>query len=341
MMRVVAFAWGEHPSSPYRLFEPMMELARRGHYVSVYTDEADLTPSEEDFRTIVETSDVAYFARHAHPPVQQLAERLQREGIVVVWDHDDDYIARRKHSEDPTDRREVEDIYRMIEIADLVTTTNERVAERYREEGAREVVPIPNYLTRTALETPPRKHDGFVLGYIGWVDHQRDWEDLGVVDAVRRLLDEHPDLRVEIVGPLDFGFPPERCTLTTVVPFEQLPGIIAGFDVGLAPLADIPGNHSRSDIKLKEYALAGVPWLASPIGPYAEHGEDEGGWLVEDDEWYDALDELISDKRARKRLAKHGVKWARRHTLPANAGAWEEALEFALELGEERRAARV
>ena len=75
MMRVVAFAWGEHPSSPYRLFEPMMELAQRRHYVSIYANPEDLHPSDDEFATIVATSEVAYFARHADPDVQRLARR--------------------------------------------------------------------------------------------------------------------------------------------------------------------------------------------------------------------------------------------------------------------------
>lgn len=339
MLSVVAFAWGEHPSSPYRLFEPMMELARRGHFVSVYAEEQDLTPSPQELDSIVETADVAYFARHAHPGVQQLALRLKAAGLAIVWDHDDDYIARRKHSTDPQERREVEDIYAMIDIADVVTTTNERVAERYREEGARVVIPIPNYLTRGAMETPRQPHEGLVLGYIGWIDHQLDWEQVGAVEGVRQVLEHHPDVRLEVVGPLRFDFPPRRYRNTQIMPFEALARAIAGFDIGLAPLTDIPANHSRSDIKLKEYALAGVPWLASPLGPYTEHGEEQGGRLVEDGEWFEEIDELILAKKARKKLAKRGQKWAREHTMPARVGEWEAALEAALEIVEAETAA--
>jgi glycosyltransferase involved in cell wall biosynthesis len=339
MMRVVAFAWGEHPSSPYRLFEPMMELARRRHYVSVYGNPEDLRPSDAEFATIVDTADVAYFARHADPDVQRLAQRLKDAGIAVVWDHDDDYIARRKHSTDPQEKREVDDIYRMIEIADVVTTTGERVAERYREEGAKHVIPVPNYLTRNAVETLPQAHEGFVLGYIGWVDHQHDWEQLGVVDAARRLLDEHPELRVEVLGPLEFDLPSDRYHRREIAQFEEIPLFINRFDIAIAPLMDIPGNRSRSPIKVMEYALAGVPWLASPVGPYEDLGEEQGGRLVEDDEWYEELDDLIRDKRARKKLGKRGTKWARELTMPARIREWEAALETALELTDERRAA--
>src|SRR5207249_1565318 len=79
--------------------------------------------------------------------------------------------------------------------------------------------------------------------------------------------------------------------------FLELPHRIGSFDIGLAPLADLPGNRARSDIKVKEYAASGVPWLASPVGPYVQLGEEQGGRLVPDDLWFEALDRLVSRRR--------------------------------------------
>ena len=107
----------------------------------------------------------------------------------------------------------------------------------------------------------------------------------------------------------------ERYEHEGFVPFSQLPGRIGGWDVAIAPLADIPANQTRSDIKLKEYAGCGIPWLASPVGPYAALGEDQGGRLVPDDGWYEALDRLVTSKRDRKRLGKKAKKWAKRQTI--------------------------
>ena len=71
-------------------------------------------------------------------------------------------------------------------------------------------------------------------------------------------------------------------------------------------------------MKLKEYAAAGVPWLASPIGPYAGLGEQQGGRLVADDRWYEELVRLIEKPRERRKLAKRGAKWvAERDALAA------------------------
>lgn len=328
-MNIAAFIWGRHPSSNYRAIHPLTELARRGHLIATFTEEEELTPSDEDLAVIVQDFDVAFIGRYIQPEAVELARRLTAAGIGVVWDNDDDVIR--------ADRRGGFD--GMAEVVDVITTTNEALAERYRTYGARTVIPIPNFLTRPSLMAARRKHEGTVLGYIGWIDHQEDWDGLGLHEVVEELLDVHPDLYVESVGPIDLRLPDDCYTSHGALLFDQLPSAIAGFDLAIAPLIDKRGNDTRSDIKLKEYAIAGVPWLASPYGPYLGYGEEQGGWLVEDDQWFDALNALISDGKTRKKLAKRGQKWAREQTLERNAPLWIEAFEEAIALAEERGAA--
>lgn len=328
-MNIAAFVWGVHPSSNYRAIHPLTELARRGHLIATYDQEEDLTPSDEDLQVVLEDFEVAYIGRYIQPEAVQLARRLTAAGMGVVWDNDDDVVR--------PERRAGFD--GMAAVVDVITTTNEALAERYRSYGARTVIPIPNFLTRASLAAQRSKHDGIVLGYAGWIDHQDDWDGLGLKDIVEDLLDVHPDLRVESAGPIDLRLPADRYRAHGALRFDRLPEAIAGFDVAIAPLIDKPGNDTRSDIKLKEYAIAGVPWLASPYGPYAGFGEEQGGWLVEDDRWFDALNALLSDGKARKKLAKRGQKWASDHTLERNAPLWVDAFEQAMASAEERGAA--
>jgi glycosyltransferase involved in cell wall biosynthesis len=328
-LNIAAFIWGEHPSANYRAIHPLNELARRGHVIAFYPDEEHLTPTDDELDALVEEFDVVFMMRHSDENAQALARRLRERGMPVVWDYDDDV-----RSEEFIARTTA-----MAQSVDVVTTTNDILADRHLARGARYAISIPNFVTRRSAETPRRKHDGIVLGYIGWIDHQDDWDELGLEQVVRELLDIHEDLRVESVGPIDLRLPIERYKRTDAVAFDRLPEHIAGFDIAIAPLIDRLGNDTRSDIKLKEYAIAGVPWLASPLGPYLDHDEDHGGQLVEDDEWFEALDELISNGKLRKKLAKQGMKWAREQTLERNVTIWEDALLEAIELAEEREAA--
>jgi hypothetical protein len=338
-MQIIAFAWEQHPSSQCRAFQPLMELTRRNHMVAVNTRLEELTPTDAEIAEIAEFFDVAYISRYTEPEAQQLARRLRAAGVPVVWDYDDDMIGSRRDRTDAESVALVSGCRAMIELADVVTTTNDRLAGRFIEEGASHVIAVPNFLARAAVEILPRPHDGLVLGYIGWIDHQADWETLELEDVVRDLLEDFPELRMASVGPLDFKLPEDRYSRLDPVPYEDLPKLIAGFDIGMAPLIDRFANHSRSDIKLKEYAIAGVPWLASPIGPYEEHGEDQGGRLVDDDQWYMEISRLVVDKKARRKLSKRGLKWAQRQTLAANVGVWAGAFNAAIEIAGEQRAA--
>ena len=131
----------------------------------------------------------------------------------------------------------------------------------------------------------------------------------------------------------------ERYAHAPVVPFDQLPRVMADFDIGIAPLLDTPFNRARSDIKVKEYAASQVPWLASDCGPYAPLGERNGGRLVADDGWFDALDDLIADAAARERLAQSGQQWALTQSADAVAAAYEHLLSDVIEQATGKRPA--
>lgn len=114
---------------------------------------------------------------------------------------------------------------------------------------------------------------------------------------------------------------PERYRHEAQVDFLALPDRIRGFDIGIAPLADTPYNRGRADIKLEEWAACGVPWLASPVGPYLELGEAQGGRLVPDALWVDALERMASSRRERRSLGRAARRWARARRSPRSRTA--------------------
>jgi glycosyltransferase involved in cell wall biosynthesis len=332
-MRIAVFANDGEMSSFYRAFEPVTELARRGHQVHVNGKGGTVVPQIHDF-------DVALISRYQGMGAQKLLEQLRKLGLAVVWGHDDavdlnPFLNARALE---VQRRKSE-IRAMLSLADVVTTTSEPIAERYREMGATSVHVIENYLGEhyADLQRPP--HDGLVIGWAAWVDHQHDWKELGLHAVFTRLLERHPRLRVESVGLIDLQLPRERYVRSDAVPFEQLGRQLVRFDIGIAPIVDHAFNRARSNIKVKEYAAAGVPWLASPIGPYADLGEKQGGRLVPDDGWERALDELIRTDRLRRKLAKRGRKWAATQLLAGNIDRWECAFREAIERADGRRRA--
>jgi glycosyltransferase involved in cell wall biosynthesis len=101
---------------------------------------------------------------------------------------------------------------------------------------------------------------------------------------------------------------------------------VATFDIGLAPLVDNRFNRSKSFIKILEYAALGVPFIASPVGPYADHVVDGvTGFLASTpDEWAERLDQLIRSPWLRMKIGGAARDWAAEWTTDRWIGKWEE-----------------
>ncbi|MDO8188894.1 glycosyltransferase [Conexibacter sp. JD483] len=307
----------------------MEALARRGH--SVHVEELNLVDRPDRFREF----DIVFFWRCYFWPMQQLAQRLRHAHVPMVWDNDDDLTAIPK--DNPAyqktggfrGRRASQEMARMMRMADVVTTTTPTLAERYRELSGVEARVIENYL-RPGFGAPRRvAHDTVTIGWLAALEHRMDYERLGLHDVFVRLLATHPQVRLVSIGlKLKLDHPHYRHI--DITPYERIAPELAKFDVGLAPLADIAFNRGRSSVKLKEYSACGVPWLASPVGPYAELGPQEGGQLVADDGWYEALEALIGDLERRRRLGANAKSWAQRQTIVHHVQEWEAVLRDAV-----------
>jgi hypothetical protein len=63
-------------------------------------------------------------------------------------------------------------------------------------------------------------------------------------------------------------------------------------------------------------------------------GEERGGRLVPDDEWFEVLERLITHPRERRRLARKARAWAKRQTVDAVAERWKPAFADAASVAE-------
>jgi hypothetical protein len=331
------------PNSNYRVILPMRALERRGHAVIWPSNlESDVPLGAllgcdlvHCFRRLDRTRDLKQLAAH---------------GVAVSFDNDD-YLAAIDVSSTSSggtvagsrgrlmNARKFADILKLVRFADLATTPSDELAARYRESGAESVSVLENYLDPSAMPGfgTRAKHDGIVVGWIAAKEHEADLPSLSVTDALARLLDKHADLRVLTVGSR-LPLRSERYEYLKPVPFNELLRVCGRIDIGIAPLADTPFNRARSNVKLKEYAAAGATWLASPVGPYRGMGRRQGGQLVENDGWYDALDALIRSGFKRRRRAHEAMRWARSQTVDGHAAAWEQVFAGAIERAGERSA---
>jgi glycosyltransferase involved in cell wall biosynthesis len=334
-MRIGVVWDGQVSGGVYRAVQPCRAMEALGHEV-VWPRSTDGTPEAGRLTSC----DVVHIHRRADERTIELAADLARLGIGITWDNDDDFTAAPRehpHYHVVGGRRGkalFEQTVRIAKLAHGVSVPSEALRQRYLEAGVPAVEVIPNHLAPDRLRRP-RRHDGIVIGWVAGLEHRADAARIPIADALAQVLERHRDVRVECIG-VDLELP-VRYRHDGFVRFDELPTRLAGWDIGLAPLADIPFNRARSDIKLKEYAGSGIAWLASPVGPYAGHGEHEGGWLVADDEWADRLDRLVSSPRKRRRLVKLGRRWASEQTIDRAAAQWERRFRRAAETARARR----
>ena len=317
----------------YRGLAPMTALAGlRGHEVlRLFTDDA--RPLEAPLDGV----EVVFVHRYCDPAAQQLVQYAQAAGAAVMWDNDDDMgamprssVSHRHFGGVAWDRR-LRQMRRVFAFADLATAPSAVLASRLGDWGASATDVIENHVPDLSLDARRRPHDGTTIGWVAGGEHVVDVQRLPIVPALQRILDERPDVRVVSIG-LRLGLQHERYEHKPDVSLWELSQTLAEFDIGIAPLADLDFNRSRSNVKLKEYAAAGTPWLASPIGPYAGLGEKQGGRLVPDDDWHDAIVRLLERPREHRRLAKRAARWGAAEVLSKRLDAWERTLARAVDL---------
>jgi hypothetical protein len=329
-MHIAVVADLETVNAQYRAVLPMEELRRRGHVIEFATPRQVL----QSFRHR-RKPDVVLIHRYVGPDARVLTAQARAASVGVVWDNDDDIGAIPRGSAHharfgSVALRDVErGVDTMAKDAHVVTTPSGYLAEKYRAMGARNVHVLENYLPRHFCQVARSSHSGIVVVWVAGLEHQIDHQRLRLQRTLERLLDVHADVQLLSIG-LGLGIDSVRYRRMRGVDHENLARGLGTCDIGIAPLVDIPWNRARSNVKVKEYAAAGLAWLASPVTPYESLGEREGGRLVADGEWFSELSRLVVDARGRRKLARRASKWAARQTIEQHAVLWLSAFSEAM-----------
>lgn len=163
---------------------------------------------------------------------------------------------------------------------------------------------------RIAAGASRAARSGPVLGYFsGTPSHDEDFAS--IARALRDALAAEPTARLLLVGPLQLPAELEpfadRVERHHLVPWNELPRLVAAVDVCLAPLlAERPFAAAKGEIKYLEAAAAGVPTIATATAAYrhAIHDGENGLLATTQDEWRRALGALLGDPALRQRLGE-------------------------------------
>lgn len=203
---------------------------------------------------------------------------------------------------------------RLIERSDVVVCGNRFIAEYVASRGGRSVV-IPTVVDTEIFKPADKNNNVPVIGWIGTHSTFPFLENLFPV--LRRLSDKH-EFSLKIIGSGNDTVTVENITT------ENLQWNLArevedlrSFDIGLYPItvsnsANKEWLMGKSGFKSIQYLAVGIPFVVSPVGVAAEIGINETTHFSAntDEDWYNLLDRLLSDKGLRTQMGKAGREFS-------------------------------
>jgi glycosyltransferase involved in cell wall biosynthesis len=353
------FVSGEEstPGNVYRV-ERHVAAARALGYDAHWKAAAPVGPDDLDGARLVVLWRVP-FGDH----VSGIIDYARSRGATVIFDVDDlmfrpemavidiiDGIRSQKFSELQTQAFFTQ-IGRTLKACDVVTCPTQELAHHARLMG-RPAYVLPNGFDQASHDLARRARrdwrqvgdDLLRIGYAGGSrTHQRDFAV--AAPAIARVLRENPGARLTVFKDpssgeglvlmdefAEFAELSAKIEWRDMVKLDTLPTELARFAVNIAPLeAENPFCEAKSELKFFEAALAGVPTVASPSGPFTR-AIDQGvtGLLARtEDDWYAALTTLLNDPALRQRMAQ-----AAYHVSLGRFGPEQRARAFGLMLAQ-------
>ena len=199
---------------------------------------------------------------------------------------------------------------RMVRGCRLVVAASQSLASMI-EGAAVDVLPTP-----VALERYPR------AGLVGDPPLKLAWIGLGanlrylaeLAPVLRRLATDGLGFELRVISDRLPEFPGVPCRL---VPWSEASegDALAACDIGLAPLPDDAWTRGKGAYRCIQYAAAGLPVVAAPVGANREVvTPGETGILASAPaEWAAALKRLAGDAALRRRLGAAARERARRY----------------------------
>lgn len=265
---------------------------------------------------------------------------LRHRGVRLVGDYDDLLFAGEVSGAPDSLTRQSwwggakrSDSYRSaLRLFDEFTVASRALARHLRAlRPDAPVTLVPNGLSESwvtqgrLLARPWQPGDPHVIRYLsGSPSHDQDFEQ--IIEPLSSFLRDHPQTRLEVLGPLRVDperFPVGRFThLPRLMSYEVLPSVLSSSWVTLAPLAKSAFSESRSAIKFLEAGAFGCPALVSLNDDLQRHRE-QGAPIQECQhpaDWYTGLKRLLAPQH-RMEVANASLAYILQYGLAARSAA--------------------
>lgn len=273
--------------------------------------------------------DIVYVHLWATPLGPALYERLLRKfSKKIIYDIDDLIY---KGSSSPNNKsvnflKTSSKVDFLMKYADHVLVSTEKLLS-YTQQFTSKVSLIPATIDVNKYHRKAPLLQGPVV--IGWSGSHTTSKYLHLLDKVLKKLAQEHDIRIMVMGDKDFAIEGLHIELIEWSAENEVESLLQ-FDIGLHPVPDEEWVYGKSGGKLVQYMAAGIPIVASAIGPNFKAVENGyNGFLVtSDEEWIAQLKLLITDEKLRRQMGTNAKDCAvKSYSVEANADKYLQALK--------------
>ena len=291
------------PSTWINIVKPLVALHEAGRVRAWVTLESMASPRD------VQEADLVVFCRNVRPDRAELLRTAVAAGVPVLYDLDDNFFELPPESASGRAFAQPEQLAMLTEY--LTAASLVRVYSRpllARAGLLNSHVEMVAGAVDLGQVRRPAKSPGGPLKLIYATSRLDDSLGRIFLPALRRLMDEEgPRVEAHFWGPRPPAELPAVRHHAVVHDYDRFLRRFsaAGFEIGLAPLADDVFHRSKTNTKFREYGACGIAGVYSDVEVYSDcvrHGET--GLLVANDAeaWYRALRQLVDDADLRRKI---------------------------------------
>jgi glycosyltransferase involved in cell wall biosynthesis len=258
---------------------------------------------------------VIVFCRYSGPAYRPIVDWARRGKVPVIYHIDDDLLAippevgARKHALHNSPER-IMAVRELLASADLDYASTKNLRLKMLEYFPDQRVVAGAIYSSSMVLRRPSPETAVKVGYMASADHAHNLQM--VLPAVEQLLDQNPEVRFELFGSIPIPESLKRFgeRITTAPPITNYNRFLLefseyGWDIGICPLSPIEFNMMKTNTKWVEYTTAGAAVVASRCPVYEDCCADGCGILADQvDEWFNALQLLVSDEGERVRMVE-------------------------------------
>ncbi|MCA8452141.1 glycosyltransferase [Burkholderia vietnamiensis] len=293
----------------------------------------------------VEEGGLVILSRTASPASLPMLDWMRMRGMPFVYYIDDNFwelkgdtpIAQFYQSE-PVRRTLDRSIREARHVVVNAPRLGEYIRNRYPSARITQLNAPFDFSLIDGLPTPIRPVGEVRVGFAGSITRADDF--IEILPALKRVLESFAHVTLfffgycppDLIGMKRVTFVPHVASYAEFIRMKASYGL----DIGLAPMADLAANLYKTNNKYREYGAMRIAGIYTDTSPYQESVTDGvTGMLVEHsaDEWYRALEKLITDTALRERIADAAYADIRTHY--AQDIVAEQWREFLLQIARE------